>query len=179
MRPATQLGIGVAAAFLTFCLTAFLLNSLAFQLASALGSYPTFIDVVYALAVVTVSLGVGLLVVRALRRRRPWAPLRLPRWGWITLISAYLVTWVFGVTAAQAHDQNIAAERWKHNRSKGYEVHDTPSVNVIAAFPLVPGVTLSYQWVGVGPLDGWQGWVVHVWYGWGVTELHDLTLGVS
>jgi hypothetical protein len=66
-----------------------------------------------------------------------------------------------------------------HNREAGYDVHDIPSVDVVAGLPVLPGLILTYEGVGVGPLDGWDGWALHVWYGFGVKGVYDLTLGVS
>ncbi len=173
MRPFAHLALGAASAVATFYVAAFSLNSLVFRYDS------TLIDFLYALAVIALSGCAAWLVVRKLRQRTPWVLLHVPRWGWGLLLAAYAATWAFGVPAAQAHDQRIAVARWNHNREAGYPVHDTPSVSVVSGLPVLPGLVLSYQYVGVGPLDGWEGWTLHLWYGWGVADIGDLTLGVS
>ena len=168
MRPFAHLALGAAAALVTFYVAAF-----------GIPHDSPVIALLYASAVIALSGLAGWLVIRKLRQRSPWPLLHVPRWGWGLLLTAYAATWAFGVPAAQVHDQRIAAGRWSHNRAAGYDVHETPSVSVVAGFPIIPGLIVSYQYIEIGPLDAWQGWTLHLWYGWGVAELWDLTLAMS
>ena len=95
------------------------------------------------------------------------------------MIIAYAVTWIIGIPAAQTYDGRLAARWWNRNRVAGYETHATPTSGWVASVAVAPGLIVSYQFMGVGPLDGWDGWVVHMWYGLGVRRIFDLTLGVS
>ena len=175
MKPVAHLALAAAATAATFYVAAFGRNSL------PLGHYdnsPAF-DRLYAMAVIALTGFVAWFVMRKLRRRSPWALPRLPRWAWALIFAAYGVTWVVGVPAVQTHSQELAVDWWHRNRRAGYEASDTPSATLVAGLPIVPGLILTYQEFAVGPLDGWGGWTLHLWYGWGVAPIWELSLWIA
>jgi hypothetical protein len=169
LRPFLHLALGALASILAWHIAAFAAYSVIRPSDSLSG-------LLYAAIVLSLAAGAGGWVVYALHKRFSWTWPHLPRTvGW-ALIGAYLITWVFGVPAIQTRDTRFSIERWNRNKALGRDVHKSPSVYVVAALPIAPGLVLSYQAVTIGPLDGWEAWTLHLWYGWGAAELYDLTL---
>jgi len=85
---------------------------------------------------------------------------RLPRWFLIVIVIAYIFTWVFGVPAVQTATNADAVEKYKHGKEYGSQrVWDThPWIRTSAAFPIFPGLVLSYHEYQVAGLYGWGGW---------------------
>jgi hypothetical protein len=172
IHPFRDLALGLLASIATWYGAAFTVHSFLRPTDSLAG-------ILYVLIVLSMAAGVGSWVLFALRKRAAWTWPNVPRpvaWG---LVGSYLITWVFGIPATETRDTRLTIARWSHNKALGREVHDSPTVQDVAALPIAPGLILSYHAFVTGPLDGWEGWTLHLWYGWGVIELYDLTLTVS
>ena len=172
MRPLVQISVTVVAAALVWLLAAVALNT-AFMPQTPRGG------ALYAAAVLLLAGNAGVLVIWRLRRRWPWSVPVVPLWARVTVVGAYLLTWVLGVPAVQNHETELRIEQWDVRRASGNsEVHRVPSIHFTAALPLAPGIILSHTWVGIGTLEGWDRWVLHLWYG-DVVEIGDFILGIS
>jgi hypothetical protein len=91
------------------------------------------------------------------------------RWGkpLVTiLIVAYLLTWMFGVPSVQSSLTNDAVAAYKKMRtSYPQEVSDGhPYVKSYVAFPVLPGLIVTYHEYQVAYLYGFGGWEWHLWY---------------
>ena len=172
MRPFAHFTVGLVLAVLVWFLAAVVLNSL-FLPQTALGG------ALYAAAVLLISAVVGWGIIRLLRRRWPWNVPAVPSWARVALISLYVATWVLGVPAVQSYETELRLRQWDLRKTEGAsEVHKIPSIGFTASLPLLPGVVLSHTWVGIGTLEGWDRWVLYLWYG-KVVEIGDFVLGVS
>jgi hypothetical protein len=105
----------------------------------------------------------------------------LPRWLLVIIVIAYTLTWVFGVPAVQTATNADAVEKYKHEKEyRSQRVWDThPWIRTSAAFPIFPGLVLSYHEYQVAGLYGWGGWELHVWYLTGVKSIVGLTVWIS
>jgi hypothetical protein len=106
---------------------------------------------------------------------------RSPRWLLIVIVTAYIFTWVFGVPAVQTATNAAAVEKYKYEKEyRSQRVWDThPRIRTSAAFPLLPGLIVSYHEYQVAGLYGWGGWELHVWYFTGVNSIFRLTTWIS
>jgi hypothetical protein len=117
-----------------------------------------------------------------------WKPLgilkglrRLPRWFIVVIAIAYIFTWAFGVPAVQTAANSKAVDLYKYDKAAGdRRVSDAhPRIRTYVAFPIVPGLILSYHEYQVAGLHGWGGWELHLWYLTGVKSICGLTVWIS
>ena len=97
------------------------------------------------------------------------------------LVAAYLVTWAFGVPAAQSHQDAWAVAEYKRLKATGsarvWDAH--PRIRSYAAVPIAPGVLFTYHEYQLDGLYGFGGFELFLWYGAGVRSLGSLPVWVS
>lgn len=105
----------------------------------------------------------------------------LPRWLLVIIVILYILTWVFGVPAVQTANNAEAVDSYKQGMKHGYPQHWEvyPLIRTSAAFPLLPGLVVSYHEYQVAGRAGWGGWDVHIWYIVGVKEIGRFTIWIS
>ena len=92
----------------------------------------------------------------------------------------YLLTWAFGVPAVLTAEHAAAVDAYKQEKARDDRVWNAhPWIRTSAAFPLFPGLVVSYHEYQVAGLNGWGGWQVHIWYWVGVRPLCEMTHWIS
>jgi len=105
---------------------------------------------------------------------------KVPRSVVIVVFAAYLVTWAFGVPAVLTAEHKTAVDAYKKERARNNRVWDAhPWIRTAAAFPILPGLVVSFHEYQVAGLDGWGGWQVYVWYWNGVRKVFEQTYWIS
>jgi hypothetical protein len=105
---------------------------------------------------------------------------RIPALARAGIIAVYLATWAIGAPAVLTNQTSTAVEAYKKERARNSRVWEThPRIRTTIAFPLLPGVVVSYHEYQVAGLDGWGGWQVHAWYVAGVWQVIERTHWIS
>lgn len=82
------------------------------------------------------------------------------------IAAAYLFTWMFGVPLVQTSLANETVAAYKQMKvSYPQEVSDShPYMKSYMAFPILPGLIVTYHEHQLAYLSGFGGWLVHIWY---------------
>jgi len=105
---------------------------------------------------------------------------RIPALVRVGIIAGYIVTWALGVPAVLAQQHAAAVAAYKEERARNNRVWEThPRICTSIAFPVLPGVVVSYHEYQVAGLNGWGGWQVHAWYVGGVRPILERTHWIS
>jgi hypothetical protein len=151
-------------------------------LSTSLGLYPgnELQSVLYVVITVAATVGAIWGTLRVLRTRAVYSPILVSSRIKRILIVAYLLTWAFGAPAAQSEVTRFAVAEYKRMQGAGRDVFPShPRINFTMAFPVAPGLVLTYHEYQVAGLYGWGGWGLHVWYGFGARQIAGLPVWLS
>lgn len=98
-----------------------------------------------------------------------------------TLIALYLLTWSMGVPSVQSSITKRSVDAYKRMKKEHPEqVWDAhPYIKSYIAFPLLPGIILTYHECQLARLSGYGGWDIHLWYLIGTKRLWSLPSWIS
>jgi hypothetical protein len=129
---------------------------------------------------------VGLLLGWALKRRgwldALWPPRTLAhRAAVAALVAGYVLTAALGEPAVQTSSTSWEISEYKRLKATGsslvWDAH--PYLATYAAFPLAPGLILTYHEYQLDGLYGFGGYRLYLWYGGGVRTLAELPMWLS
>ena len=174
-RPTRELVAAVAAflaAIVVFCLALEVEGRFLFQLG--------LFDQTGAMAIATAGVVVTVFgFAYALARRR----FLLPRAGYIAVavvLVPYLFTWSLGVPRVLTDFTSAEVAEYKRDKAEDNRVWDVhPVIRFYVAFPVAPGLVLTYHEYQVAGLDGEGSWELSLWYGSSSRSLWHHSLWIS
>jgi hypothetical protein len=171
--------VAFGAGFIAWYATQVLVSLVAVEVVRSVES--PVLTTLYVMAALAAAAGAGWGTLRMLRRRRYYTPVTIPRVLAYALVGAYLLTWVFGVPAAQSDVTRFAIDEYKRMRTtypdQVFASH--PWIRFTAAVPIAPGVIVTYYEYQMAGLYGFGGWGLHVWYVRGTRQLASWPVWLS
>lgn len=98
------------------------------------------------------------------------------------IIALYIITWLFGVPAAQTYETRIIISRYKVISFSNQKLSDDPNYPAFKsymAFPILPGFILLRQDGQAANLDGYGAWALYLWLGFDTKRLGSYHLWLS
>jgi hypothetical protein len=136
---------------------------------------------IFAFATTIGLLMAFVLMLRLLRRSMALPPVNLSSRANFTIVALYLVTWIFG--APQVHSdlasEEIAQYKTLLQRADSGVTGRHPYIASLAAFPVAPGLLLTYHEFQLAGLHGEGAWLLHVWYFTGTRKLLGFPVWMS
>jgi hypothetical protein len=134
----------------------------------------------------------GLLATRRIGKRPSLSPPNTPRRilaavalfaGWVLVVS-YFLTWVLAVPAVVSHLDHQATDSYKKvlanpKLNQQWDLTSYPSSHTWIAFPVAPGLVLTYHEYAIDPLFGAGLVQIHSWFFGEPRELYGVITWIS